>query len=158
MCDMTQPPFKYSDLRPCGYAFKIDRGIDTGIEGFAREAAARGKVVVIVGSPLRLDTSLPPVFAIGYVTKCRGKNARFIYVTHSFDKDYDVGETVVEELWQLAVPLRDSSKIDLNTYVVRSKTLTPLIAKAESEARKYMSALRKAAKEKAEAKKVAKDV
>lgn len=154
------PPFTYRDVLPCGYAFKTNRGIDTGIESFAREDTARGKVVIIVGSPLRLDASLPPIFAIGYVTKCNGKNGRFIYVTHSFDKEYEVGDTVVEELWQLAVPRIEPSKryphaCDLSTYVVCSKTLAPLIVKAESDARKYMSTLRKLAKEKAAAKKAA---
>ena len=155
---MMQPPFTYHDLRPCGYAFKIERGIDTGIENFAREATARGKVVIIVGSPLRLDSSLPPIFAIGYVTKCRGKNGRFICVTHSFDDNYVVGDEVVEELWQLAVPKLEPSKkyplaVDLSTYIVCSKTLAPLVTKAKSEAHKYMATLRKAAKERAAAKK-----
>ena len=81
-------------------------------------------------------------------------------MTHSFDDDYEVGDTVVEELWQLAVPRIEPSKryphaCDLSTYVVSSKTLAPLITKAKGDARKYMSSLRKLAKEKAAAKKAA---
>lgn len=122
--------FTYDDLQSLGIVEENKRGLDVVLVCNANAVSSRYKTVFIVGSPLRLDNKKPPIYALGYVSKCKGKKMRFVYVTHSFDKQYEIGETYLEYIWLLAVPKWTCIQ------TVKNKVIQKLVEEVDIESKK----------------------
>lgn len=126
---MPKVPFPFSAVQPLAGVDDSQHGkLDVSLACNARACAARYKVVLVVGSPIRLDKSDPPIYAIGLVTRCVGRDQRRVLVTRSFCDEYEQGRETTVYLWMLAVP-------KTSYYEVESKDLAPLVAEAEERAK-----------------------